>query len=156
MGDWLVHFFPIVVLALGGYFLLNLADLGLGWLQINLGHLDIRDFLQPDAIAGGAVGFAYLITLVILAPLLEEILYRGFLFRAFKNRLGPLWAAIVSSGIFATYHWYSAFGWVSIFVSGLVFTWQAHRSGSLWPGMITHAMLNFIYFVSVNGWYNYQ
>jgi len=51
-----------------------------------------------------SVMLAVLFTRVIIAPSLEEILFRAFLFTIVAKRGGALLGLIVSSGIFALYH----------------------------------------------------
>lgn len=81
---------------------------------------------------------------VILAPLCEEIVFRGFLFGGLKRKMSGLVAALVSSSLFALLHGYSAVGILLVFVYGLVFCWLYARSGSLWPGILAHGLLNFL------------
>ncbi len=92
---------------------------------------------------------------VIFAPIMEEVLDRGFLFNACRegfNRLLPAdWmasgAAIVLSGaLFAATHLTLA-GFSQIFVMGMMLAFLYRYSGSLIPSMILHAMVNFIAFM---------
>ena len=78
----------------------------------------------------------------LLAPLVEEIIYRGFLFSAFVNKWTALRAALFSSLIFAAVHAYSGSGFVIITLSGILFCGLFRRTGSLWPGILAHAMIN--------------
>jgi len=104
-----------------------------------LGPGGLRPFLP-------APGFFYS---CLLAPLLEETIFRGFLFKAFANRWQPWPAALLSSALFAIMHGYSLFGTVMVFLYGMIFTGLYHRTGSLWPGMICHAAGNLLL---LNSW----
>ena len=59
----------------------------------------------------GLWGLAFaIVSACLLAPLAEELLYRGVLFRSCWNRLGVMPAAILSSVVFAALHFYDGYG----------------------------------------------
>ncbi len=78
----------------------------------------------------------------VVAPLVEEVLFRGLIFRSLCNRFDARMACVISSVIFAASHGYSATGFVSVFLMGAAFCWIYHRSGSLALAMMTHACIN--------------
>ncbi len=86
------------------------------------------------------LGFA----LVIIAPLMEELLFRGFLFRGYADsRLGAAGAILLTSVIWAVMHvQYEIFYIVQIVVLGCVFGWIRWRSGSTLLTIILHALVN--------------
>lgn len=97
-----------------------------------------------------ASGFALFIVLaVVMAPLFEEVFFRGFLFRGFAESWGWLWGAVVSAAIFAVAH-LQLDVFVPLFVLGFVLAWVYHRTGSLWTSITLHAVFNGI---SVMAWY---
>ena len=81
-------------------------------------------------------------SIVIMAPLMEELLVRGgmqgHLMRKWKN---PLWAIVVSSLIFGLIHGNPAQSFFA-FILGLVFGWVYYRTGSLLPCMLMHFINN--------------
>jgi uncharacterized protein len=81
---------------------------------------------------------------VILAPLWEELAFRGFLLSALaKTRLGFWGAALISNSLWASLHgMYSWAGLVSVFVAGLILSWLVWRTGSIKPAIVTHAIGN--------------
>ncbi|MEO5916863.1 MAG: type II CAAX endopeptidase family protein [Luteolibacter sp.] len=83
-----------------------------------------------------------LISTCLLAPISEEILYRGVLFRAFRNRLGVISAALISSSIFATLHFYDSFGLVSVGIFGLSCALIYSATGSLATAIVLHILYN--------------
>jgi membrane protease YdiL (CAAX protease family) len=90
---------------------------------------------------------------VVLAPLWEELTFRGFLLSALaKSRLGFWPAALVSSVTWTGLHMsYSLPGLVSVFTAGLLLSWLMWRTGSMRAVVVAHAMANvaavaFIYF----------
>ena len=83
-----------------------------------------------------------LVSTVIVAPLCEEIIFRGYIQRAYERR-SPWIGIVVSSIIFALYHlrFQGAMALVPVaFALGFV----AWRSDSLFPGMMLHAAYNSI------------
>jgi len=94
--------------------------------------------------------------LVILPPLVEEILVRGFLFTGLKQRFNFLPAAVITSIIFAAAHlqwgsdapllWTAA---ADTFTLSMVLVYLRHKTGSLWPGIGVHFIKNGIAFVAL-------
>jgi hypothetical protein len=81
---------------------------------------------------------------VILAPLWEELTFRGFLLSALaKSRLGYWPAAAISSGLWTLLHWgYSWPGLVSVFLAGIGLSWIMKRTGSMAAVVIAHSVIN--------------
>jgi membrane protease YdiL (CAAX protease family) len=84
------------------------------------------------------LAFAFLA--VVLAPVFEELLFRGLLLGGLMRSL-PLWAALcTSAGVFALVHPSSAI--IPVFILGL-FAGLAYRwSGWLLAAIIAHAVYN--------------
>ncbi len=80
---------------------------------------------------------------VILAPLWEEIFYRGLILQL-ARRYVPAWAAMaISSLIFALPHASMGFGTaVLALLLGTALGWLVVRSGSLLASMLCHAAIN--------------
>jgi membrane protease YdiL (CAAX protease family) len=109
----------------------------------HMGWLDNRD-------AWRFVGESWPVALFygcLLAPLTEELVFRGFLFSAFAKRWPAGRAALFSSLIFAGVHGYSLVGFVVVVGYGMLFCGLYRRTGSLWPGMLAHAMINSVLLV---------
>lgn len=78
---------------------------------------------------------------VIVAPLVEETFFRGFLFQGFRQRYGWVAALLLSSGIFAASH-LDPVSFIPTFVLGAVLGYVYHRSNSLWTSIILHFLNN--------------
>jgi hypothetical protein len=78
---------------------------------------------------------------VVLAPIVEETFFRGFLFAGFRQHYGYNKAALLSSAIFAAAHLESSI-FVPTFVLGLIFSYLYQKSNSVFPGMIMHFLVN--------------
>ncbi|HEX2055902.1 MAG TPA: type II CAAX endopeptidase family protein [Nitrospiraceae bacterium] len=90
-----------------------------------------------------------LIEYVVLAPVFEELAFRGLLFGVLRRRFEWMPAACISAGIFALAHGYGLIGFLSVFWSGLIWAWIYERTGSLLPGIIAHAVNNLLVCFSV-------
>lgn len=82
-----------------------------------------------------------LFTGIVLAPLIEETVMRGFLFGGLRHRLGWLKAALISSAIFGALH-LSIAAFIPTFALGFLFCYLYQRSNSVWPGIILHTTIN--------------
>ena len=91
-------------------------------------------------------GMVYLFTCALLAPIFEEIFYRGFIFPFFQSKLNSFWAIIITSLFFGTAHFMNvgnAHILLSLFISyGFVLTLIRYFTSSLIPPMITHFVHN--------------
>jgi membrane protease YdiL (CAAX protease family)/NAD-dependent dihydropyrimidine dehydrogenase PreA subunit len=87
-----------------------------------------------------------LLMVVVVAPVIEEIVFRGVLQGAFSARWG-MWGGIaMASGLFAVYH-FNAWMLFPTFVLGMAAGWLAATRESLWPAIWLHALFNAVPFV---------
>lgn len=84
------------------------------------------------------------IALVIAAPLTEEIVFRGFMYRGLAaSRVGDAGAILIPSAIWASMHvQYEVFFIFQIFLLGVVFGALRWKSGSTWLTIMLHAIVN--------------
>ncbi|MCC7145096.1 MAG: CPBP family intramembrane metalloprotease [Phycisphaeraceae bacterium] len=88
-----------------------------------------------------------LLSAVVLAPLFEEIIYRGLVQTTLLEYLGPanrLLVLMTSAAIFASIHlgsvtWHMLPG---LFVLALVLGYLYERTATLWPSLIVHLLFN--------------
>ena len=78
----------------------------------------------------------------IAAPIAEEILYRGVLFRSIANRLRVPAATLLSATVFAIVHFYSAYGLVSVGTFGAACALCFAATGRLTTAILLHALSN--------------
>lgn len=90
-----------------------------------------------------------LVEYVIIAPIFEELAFRGLLFAMLRRRFTFLPAALLSATIFALAHGYSLLGFISVMWSGFLWAWIYDRTGSLIPGMVAHAVNNLLVCLTV-------
>jgi membrane protease YdiL (CAAX protease family) len=82
-----------------------------------------------------------IVAVVILAPIAEEIFFRGVVFNALLREGSRRWAFIGSSAVFAIIH-VSLVALLPIFLLGLALAWIYQRSGNLLAPMAMHATVN--------------
>lgn len=75
-----------------------------------------------------------------LAPVVEEILFRGLLFVGLREALGERLAILASAALFASIHSEFAFG--GVFALGAACAWAYQRTGLLSAAMVVHAVHN--------------
>lgn len=140
-----------------------IAALGSYW----LGDAELwlcRLLLSPDALrrlqsltdsAGAEHTFARLPALYVpffillgttIAPLCEELCFRGWIYSAFKKRLGVPAGIVASALLFAVLH-LSPLHILPLFALGVAFAVAYERTGSLWVAILMHAVNNSVAFV---------
>ena len=99
-------------------------------------------------------GLGTALSLGLIGPFAEELLFRGFLFRQGRQWAGlPFWgSAILSSVLFGLGHLSQGetlgaalLAAAVTFVGGIVFCWVTERWGSLWPAIMLHAGMDFLW-----------
>lgn len=85
---------------------------------------------------------------VILAPLVEETVFRGFLYGALRLRWGSGLAAVAASLPFALAH-FSLGAFPALFLLGCLFCLLYERSGSLLGPMLFHGLFNGLQFATL-------
>jgi CAAX protease family protein len=91
---------------------------------------------RPTEVAASLFG------LLVGAPVLEELIFRGLIFGTLRRRFSLVLSALVSAGVFAAAHGYGTSGSASVFASGLLWAIAYERTGSLLPTMLAHAASN--------------
>ena len=78
-----------------------------------------------------------------LAPISEELFFRGFVFSGLRSRMSLWPAAVISGLVFGLVHAPTGITTVvPLAVLGAVLAWLYDRTGSLWPPVIAHAFNN--------------
>ena len=105
--------------------------------------LNLPDYTQATAYAMSR-NVLGILSIAIMAPLVEELLFRGAI-QGHLMRIGvkPLFAILASSAIFGVIHMNPA-QILFAFAIGLIFGWLYYRTGSLVPGIVGHFINNSI------------
>ncbi len=135
---WLVALvLPVGVVSDG---VVQLAQDLLPWLDRGgLGALD-------DALLSSGTLGMFLVGLgaVVTAPVSEELLFRGYVYKGLERGWGWAVATLVSGLFFALYH-ADPLHVVGVLVIGLYLGWLRHLSGSLWTCIAAHALNNLVW-----------
>ena len=121
---------PLIV---AGMFFINLCSEFLG----------LPDLMQDTFLAMSRNIFG-IISITIMAPLVEELLFRGAI-QGYMLRKGmkPLHAILIASAIFGIIHM-NPIQIPFAFAIGMIFGWLYYRTGSVVPGIIGHFINNSI------------
>ncbi|MFT5430586.1 MAG: membrane protease YdiL (CAAX protease family) [Myxococcota bacterium] len=82
-----------------------------------------------------------LFSAVVAAPIFEEAIFRGVLYRHLRTRIGIPWAVVVTSLCFSIMH-PSLTTLIPLFALGCILALVTERSGSVLPAMLMHALWN--------------
>ncbi len=91
------------------------------------------------------------VTIIVAAPMFEEIFFRGFLFQGFQHsRFGIMGAVLITSFAWAVIHsQYGVYEHATIFLGGILLGLARVRTGSLFTVMAMHALFNLVAVVQV-------
>lgn len=125
----------------------------------------INSFFKVDANQAQELGFDHVVgttnllltfaSLVILPPIVEEIMFRGFLYGGLRSKLHFIPAALITSVIFAVPHsaessqgilWIAA---IDTFSLSLVLCYLREKTGAVYAGIGLHAIKNAIAFAAL-------
>ena len=129
-----------VRLLLGGLLLALAVALGSALLP------DRKDFPLEKMFSSPAAAYALGAFAVLVAPFMEELIFRGVLFAFFERLIGLRWAVVGSAVLFAALHYPEYAGaWTHlgmILVVGVVFSLARAMTGSLAPSFLLHTAYN--------------
>jgi membrane protease YdiL (CAAX protease family) len=105
----------------------------------------VDDLKSEDALG---VLIAWGVLICVLAPIAEEVFFRGFMFTVFAKRLGVAWAAILDGIVFGLGHagGADAIQLIALGAFGIGLCLLYWRTQSIIPGMALHALNNSITF----------
>lgn len=135
---------PALGLRMAGFWPTLLGTVGALIISVSVTQLGIEPQGVKQALDVArtpALFVASLIVMALLAPLVEEVVFRGLLYGWVAGRWGTGAAWIASSILFAAAHVDPAHA-ILVFPLGLWFGWLRRRTDSLWPSLVAHAVNN--------------
>ncbi|HEX8035449.1 MAG TPA: type II CAAX endopeptidase family protein [Ktedonobacterales bacterium] len=111
--------------------------------QLNLPLQTNADRLTQQAHYAPFTIFFTLLAAVVIAPICEEVFFRGYLFGGLLRGMNVWLATIVSALLFTLVHGDIGSA-VPLLVIGLILPVLRWRTGSLWPGVALHTVNNLI------------
>lgn len=148
-GDWLVG----LGVGIAGYLVIGLGLGALMQLAISAAGAEVPVVQETFRQAAADEGTAWILVVsaVVLAPIAEELLYRGMLFQALAKRLGTGWGIWLSAAAFGVTHAALGAPWLAnallvavILPLGALLAWAFHRRGTLLVPILGHAAFNAI------------
>jgi membrane protease YdiL (CAAX protease family) len=119
-------------------------------------NIDQKQELGFDNASGGPGLILTFLSLVVMPPIVEETVFRGFVYTGIRNKIRPIGAALLTSLLFAAAHLQFGSGkpllWVAAldtFTLSLVLCYLRQTTDSLWPGVLLHGLKNSIAFISL-------
>jgi len=137
---------------LGSSFPLLLSVIALGligdWLIMFVGEtfeisVHWTEWFLPQLVWGSQAELVKTtLEVVVLAPIFEELIFRGILYSTLRAKFGVPASIIGSAVIFALAHGYGPMAFLAVFWSGMLWAWIYERTGSVIPGMCAHVINN--------------
>lgn len=128
----------VFFLAIGLCVVLNVAMSFVPWNEIGETHV-----VQDDASMFGIPFAVRLLSYVVIAPLAEELLFRGTVLHK-TGEFAPKWLAILLSALaFGIYHGNLQQG-IYAFLCGCVIAWVFVVTDSFWMAVLFHAVANLV------------
>jgi membrane protease YdiL (CAAX protease family) len=167
---WFLHFRKTSLRALGYHRRPQINDVGLAIIGFityfivlliatslagNLLGIDTsqKQELGFDSVVGLREKIMAFVSLVILPPLVEETLFRGFLFTGLRKKLPFVWTTIFVSLVFATLHLFASsqgllwIAGIDTLLLSLALCYLREKTGNLWAPIMVHALKNCLAFL---------
>lgn len=111
-------------------------------------HPEAQDLVHVARTGSPLLFAALAFTGVVIAPIAEEILFRGFLYTTLRRYAPPLGAILLSAVVFSLVHGF-AYGFLQLFVIGFLLAYLYERTGSLVASIAAHAANNLYSFLVI-------
>ncbi len=133
-----------------GYIVATLLAAGLTWVfsqfaWFNAG--EVQDLGYNFYMSGGERAVAFIAT-VVIAPVVEEVIFRGWLYGRLRTRLSGLVATLAVSVLFGLVHLQWNVG-VNVFALSVVLCGLREVTGTIWAGILAHMIKNGVAFYLV-------
>lgn len=138
VGLYFLMLFP--VLGLVNVFWVGFLEFfhSLGWIQ----ELQAQAAIEAFKNSSGWVETSILsLNALFIAPVLEEVIFRGGVYRFLKQKMRVRWAALISSGVFALLHG-NLLAFFPLWILGLFFTRLYEETGFIVAPIALHGIFN--------------
>ena len=122
-------------------------QVGISFPILNL--LPMPEFIKEILLElGERKGIFSFIAIVITAPFIEELIFRGIILDGLLRNYSPVKSIIISSFMFGLVH-LNPWQFMSAFILGLLSGWVYYQTGKLTLAIIVHLVNNFIAFIGI-------
>lgn len=132
----------------GTYIVVSTLAFMLMGLFVNEATLEQTQDTGYNSVAGWGELLPVFLGLTIVAPVVEELLFRGFMFKGLRKKLTFWPSAIISSLLFAVLHLQLNVG-VNVFFMALGACWLLEKTGSIYSSLALHMLKNLIAFALI-------
>ena len=133
-------FFTTIILSIGAMILSDEINILVDMLiPMPESFLQVEAMLTPD---NPLSLFLLIVTIVILAPIGEELLFRGFLQKYLENAWGDVTRAILFSSLFFAAIHFNPYWMIQIYFLGVLLGFLAWRTQSVFPCIVFHIIIN--------------
>lgn len=87
------------------------------------------------------------INMIIIAPIIEELVYRGIIFNYCRKKTSLLWAVLISASLFSIVH-FNPEGIIFHLIYGVMFAIVYYKTNNLLIPILLHSSINAIAFFS--------
>lgn len=101
--------------------------------------IDLNSLLQPESILGYIL---LIIAVAIIAPIGEELLFRGFLQQFLEQNWKDITRAILITSLFFSIIHMNPYWFIQIYVLGVMLGFLSWKTNSIFPPLILHALNN--------------
>ena len=106
--------------------------------------VDLGNIMQPES----TLGFIFLfLAVVIMAPIGEEIVFRGFLQKFLEEHWKDITRAVLVTSLFFAMIHFNPFWTVQIYLLGVILGFLSWKTNSIIPSIVLHSMNNGIAFI---------
>jgi len=127
---WLLAAYPLILLA--QFISYQLASANAAPQELVTFLMDSESWQDKAIVIGLAV---------VIAPVAEELIFRGYIYGVMKKYGGRIVAILVSSALFAVIHLHAP-SLAGLFILAVVLVLVYERTGSLWAPILMHATFN--------------
>lgn len=117
-------------------------------IQQEFGVDPTQEALSQTAAVPGLLPIVFL-SGVIIAPIAEEVVFRGYLYKAFRDRFKPSYAIVLSAALFSVIH-LELLAAAPLFVIGVVLAYVYEKTGNIMAPITLHVLNNAIAFLFVS------
>lgn len=130
---------PLIFLTNVAWRLVMVIYTDLGWVRSLQAQRMVEVFQSMDSMSIRLLGA---FTAIVLAPVTEECIFRGAIYRFLKTKMTPLQAGVLSSVLFAGIHCNLA-AFLPLFLLGLLLVKAYEAKGHIAVPIIFHGLFNF-------------
>jgi uncharacterized protein len=137
-----IHFIPITISTIGLNILLS--EIG----NFTTRVIPINSFWENvfNAAFGNAATWKVFICVAVVAPVVEEVLFRGLILRGFLKHYSVRKSLVISALLFGIIH-FNPWQFVTAVIAGVVIGWFYERTDSIVPAIYAHALNNSMGFI---------